>query len=287
MHAWIKVAVFSLIISTFTALLVFPTLLPFSPENSGWNGLSILSSEVNLVKLTSLSYLKEVSARNYLLLIVAPDKEFTLNEVECIRDFLARGGVVVVADDFGYANDLLSKLGVPLFLNGNILADPVFRYKSSYLPKLIFIDKKLLNVSSLQLNYATFIEIGNSSSARVLAWSSCYSFVDLNENRDYDEGEPKGRFPVIVEVDFGKGKIVLIADSSVFINSMILMEDNLKLIKQFAEDKTVLLDVSHWRYSEIIFFKAYIEYILSIRDIRYIAFILIVMLIWKIKLKRK
>ncbi len=57
----------------------------------------------------------------------------------------------------------------------------------------------------------------------------------------------KGPFPVIVETSYGKGKIVVISDSSFLINSMIDLGDNLKLVNVLTDGRQAMLDTSHWK----------------------------------------
>jgi hypothetical protein len=60
----------------------------------------------------------------------------------------------------------------------------------------------------------------NSSKFRVIAQSSFFSYLDINQNGKHDENEPTGPFPVAVLVPYGPGELLVISDSSILINSM-------------------------------------------------------------------
>ncbi|GAI81740.1 unnamed protein product, partial [marine sediment metagenome] len=75
------------------------------------------------------------------------------------------------------------------------------------------------------------------------------SFLDINENESWDEGEPKGPLPVATEIRFGKGTLVLASDPSIMTNSMVGRDDNYNFMKYLTspngERVGVLIDNSH------------------------------------------
>jgi len=75
----------------------------YSRYNTGWNGTSALPAE----EVRDLRNLDTAAT----LLILAPDRPFTAEEVGYLRTFLDAGGRVVIADEQGAANSLLADLG--------------------------------------------------------------------------------------------------------------------------------------------------------------------------------
>ena len=75
----------------------------FSRHNIGWNGTSSLPAE----EVRDLARLDPGST----LLLLAPDRPFTPEEVGYLRAFLDGGGRVIIADEEGAANPLLADLG--------------------------------------------------------------------------------------------------------------------------------------------------------------------------------
>ena len=75
----------------------------FSRYNVGWNGTSMLAAE----EVRDLAHLDPAAT----LLVLAPDRPFTAEDVGYLRLFLDSGGRVLVADEGGNANRLLADLG--------------------------------------------------------------------------------------------------------------------------------------------------------------------------------
>ncbi len=216
----------------------------FEPGNPFWNGLSTASEDLNLTELGDLASLRYYDPRTSALLIVGPSEPFSQEEVGAIADFLSGGGLVIVADEFGTANELLDTLGVGVRLNGSLLLDPLFRERSARLPKIFDAAGLQANGSqAVAMNFATVIE---GSAGDVLARSSAFSFLDLDADGEWDEGEPRGPFVVAAETRYGGGRIVLISDSSVLINAMVRLGGNLEFVRGLSENRTILLDTSHW-----------------------------------------
>ena len=226
-------ALTALTLALLTAL--YPANVDFSLENPSWNGMSSLAElgaePVNLAEAYALDPLK------YAVLVIGPSKPFSEDEVRALKSFLARGGLVVVADDFGAGNQLLEALGVPARLSGRLLVDPLFFFNAPQLPLASWGGRRIA------LNYATVI---NATAGRVLAWSSPFSYLDLNLNGRRDEGEPAGPFPVAVELRVGPGTLIVVSDSSLFLNSMMGREANRDFLLAILGGRRPAVDVGHW-----------------------------------------
>ena len=236
------------VITIMLVLYFIPPVDDFNPDNLGWNGLSDLSSDLHLKRVKNL--LGEnllLNPSNTTLLIIGPEEEFTEAEARVIRSFLEAGGSVILADDFGSGNSLLQLLGINVRFSGSLLVDPLFKERSMRFPRIRSLSKDMesIGVEELVFNYATVIE----GCVRPIGFSSYYSFLDLNLNGVWDKGEPKGPFAVACMVSIGRGRLFILSDPSIVINSMLPFGDNLGFIKALVGSRTVYLDESHWRPS--------------------------------------
>ena len=245
MHKSVVLGVLIAILAVLAAIYYSPPTDDFDPGNPFWNGLSQASEKLSLVEVSDLRLIQYESPANSALLIVGPSKPFTPEEVESIREFLRQGGLLIIADEFGSANELLETLGVGVRLNGSVVFDPLFKERSGRLPRVFDLAPELVEngTESLVLNYATVVE---GTGFRPLARSSSFSFLDLDVDGEWDAGEPRGPFVVAAELTYLGGKIVVISDSSILINSMLRLGDNLEFTRAILGERTPLLDASHW-----------------------------------------
>lgn len=221
----------------------------FVLENPFWNGFSEVDKSLRPISITNFEALsdKSVDYSRSILLIVGPSKSFSEQDAETVKAFLSGGGHVVLADDFGTGNDLVAKLGLNIRFSGFILRDPLFMDKSSALPRTLNFESSsyTANISSLALNYATSLT-SLDSGFKVLAYSSAFSYLDENGNGKPDKNEVVGPFPLIAELRYGEGNLIIISDSSIFINSMINNADNRIFLIDLVGNRTVYLDRFHW-----------------------------------------
>ncbi len=230
----------------------------FSIFNSGWNGTSGLavmafrtgklvptfevestSTEITVtqVALTTVALDPATSA----LIIIGPTKEFTDAEGKLVGDFVRDGGRLVLADDFGTGNSLLSKMGAGSRFSGQLVMDLAFEKQPEFSVVFDFApDPLTTNVSTLLFNHPSSVTV-NISTTSVIANSSVASWRDVNGNKLQEPGEPRGPFPLIARERLGLGTILLLADPSALINGMRGYMDN----DAFAEN--LVIDVCRER----------------------------------------
>jgi len=217
----------------------------FRTENPLWNGTKDTSSGYPLSPLVSLSDLPPSPQGSTLILV--PYLNFALEELEELNKFVTQGGTLILADDYGYGNQILEYLGLKARFSGQPLLDPLSNYKNRWFPRISHIIPSPItsNTESLVLNHATGLTEVETSDA--LALSSSFSFLDLNGNQVWDKDEPTGPLPVISRHSLGSGQLILISDPSIFINSMETIESNSNLVQNLAAITTssLLLDQSH------------------------------------------
>lgn len=257
---------------------VYPNFDEFNIKNQSWNGLSKFDRDTHPVQLSNSAVLVAYS-QGSTLFIIGPDKEFTRSEVSVYSNYLKRGGEIILADDFGTGNDILEAMGLDIRFDGGLLCDPIFMERNLHLPR---VTAENYGLNYLVLNYATFLTGLNSKTNEVLVWSSPISYsIDSN-----GVIVKNSSMPVIAEASIGKGKLVLISDSSVFINGMIDKGSNEDLLKIYSSD-IVLVDTSHNTPSSVGLVKASLAdtyNLLGLYEVRYSVLILFVIGLLRLRL---
>jgi len=272
---------------------VVPPMDDFRLENPFWNGLSELNSRFHPIEVSDLASLMDVVLRpsDSVLLVLGPSEPFTDEEVDAIRGLLEAGGLVVIAEDFGVGNDLLERLGVEACFSGRVLLDPLFKDKDSRMPRMIDFTASpyTRGLSALTLNYATVLtDVGDG--VRVIARSTAFSYLSEDLSASPEEAEVVGPFPVMAEVRYGVGSLVLISDSSLFINTMLDRDNNGALLRNLVNSRVLYLDVSHWSPSLLTRFKGILVRVYNVAgamETRYGLVAVLAIVILKVKWRGK
>ena len=153
-----------------------------------------------------------------------------------------------MADDFGFGNIVLKELDLDVRFHGAPLLDPLVNFRDQWLPLVtqLTISPLTDGVSTLALNYATVLQGTNIT---VVAKSSPFSFLDINNDGIRGTQEPMGPFPIIGYTSLGQGQIVVVSDPSILIKSMLHEADNAiflrNLVNISGQNPTIFLDESH------------------------------------------
>lgn len=247
--------VFITVIVSLLSIWFYPSVEDFIATNARWNAINRFSGEFKaeiLESLEGISGIPEKTGKK--MLIVIPVLEYSEHDLSIIRNFVNDGGTLLLMDDYGYGNTILSFLGLAIRFSGATLLDPVFSYKNQMMPRVIdFIPQlKDSGIEMIMLNHATALV--NSGADDVIARSSVArssgaSFLDQNADGVLNGGDIKGPLSVAAEMAFGKGQVVMVADSSIFIDSMV-GKDNNSLFMEYltgrnVENKIILIDGAH------------------------------------------
>jgi len=228
----------------------YPSNSDFRAENPLWNGVQAMATDYHIQPLDALAGLPP--SPYGVSLFVIPYLDFKTAEMEQLRRFVSQGGRLILADDYGYGNRVLEYLGLRARFTGEVLLDPLVNYKNERLPRITRLQPDALtaNTDNLVFNHATCL--ANVSGNESLALSSPFSFLDLNGNGSHEDNEPSGPLPVISRHQLGDGQVILIADPSLFINSMNAIEGNAALMRNIASGADALyIDQSHLEQSEL------------------------------------
>jgi hypothetical protein len=251
---------------------VYPIFDDLWVENPFWNGLSAFYNTYHPVRM---EYYIELDALynpgNSTLFIIGPYKEFTEGEVSSISRYIGRGGTLVLADDFGTGNNVLESLGMEVRFDSELLSDPIFREKNKFMPRA---SASLPGLGYIVLNYPTVLR--GVDEGFVSVWSSPLSHISeqgISSSMLYDS------YPIMASIPVSSGKVVVLSDSSVFINSMLEMGDNQELLGSLARG-TIVIDEAHSAHSRLVVVKSFLSKIdsyLGFYEIRY-ALVLMVLL---------
>ena len=244
-HALIITILITFIISLMCVSL-FPSVQAFMQYNTLWNGLRHSLNALNANTVDTSNGFPQIDSNNVLVCI--PYLQYSDSELEQLKDFVNSGGTLMVMDDFGFGNDILTYLGIGCRFSGAPLLDPLYCYKNQSFPEIMdFSTAVSRNVKEVVLNHATaLLNIDNSL---VIARSSASSYLDRNGNGSWDEGELQGPLPVAAKMRQGNGTIILVSDPGILINSMLVKDDNLLFIKTLTgsdiNSGEILVDTSH------------------------------------------
>ena len=232
-------------------LLVFSHLstdnVDFSQYNTGWNGTSRFFDQASGALL-----IQEPGAlvgyRNATLLVIAPAGNYTPEETLVYRDFLAQGNRIVLFDDFGTGDQLLSGVGSAIRLPGTALASADQAFENASLVRVYPEGNSSLvrNISGLTLNGPGSVEGGTPFLS-----SSLFTWEDANGDFRLDRNETLGRFTVGASEQRGGGELVVIGDPSILINGMAGVDPgNERFISGLlGSASTTLIDMTHSRTS--------------------------------------
>ena len=225
----------------------YPSIQDFMASNTMWNGIRSFSTEFGADAVESLDDLPDLPEKA--VLVTIPYLEYSDEELIQMKQFVTDGGTLLLMDDYGYGNSILTYLGVDARFTNKPLLDPLFSYKNQSMPRITDFapEVKGSGVEVIVLNHAT--SLTDVEPGETIAWSSSASFLDIDESGAWEQDEPKGPFTVAAEFRLGKGTVALVSDPSIMINSMVGRDDNYSFIRYLTghegEQKGMLVDSSH------------------------------------------
>ena len=205
----------------------------FSVLNTGPSGLSGIASAYGASVALGTSYLARVEPGGYAYLVIRSG-ELGSGEVVALAEFLARGGVVVASGTPAFLNSLLRQLNVGVEVSEAVVYDSVRNYGSRFYP--------VGYSPTCNATVATYLPryVASYKGAEVVAYSSELSYADLDGDGYMDLGEPEGRFPLVLMVEVGGGRLYVVTSPYVFANG--LLEPNLGFLNCILSGRRLILD---------------------------------------------
>jgi hypothetical protein len=224
------------------------TNLEYSRYNPDWNGTSSFFGLLEAHHGVELRSVPQLAGREEsMLLIIAPRGDLTPDELLRYREFLSSGNSVLLADDSGRGNGILSALGSSLRISpGNVSsADREYRDPSSVDAFPTGVDPLVKGLHTVCLNRPAIVSGGSP-----MLGTSILTWVDQNGNGRLDGGEALSRYSMMASEKLGNGTIYVLADPSIFINGMLdpaVCEGNRELINRIltTAPNGVLVDQEH------------------------------------------
>ena len=227
----------------------------FSTYNTAWNGASDAKALASSDGYTTRSVfaLSEIGSGDGVLFMLNPNSSvsFSASDASTLQSFVKNGGVLVLANDFGNGNAVLSGLGVSAArFNGSLLEDNVSKGVDAAHPLITDVNASGITagVHELYFNYGTALDVSGTN-VTVLARSAPTSYLSTS---GANVSATTGAHPVLATFTYGDGRIVLLSDPSVFINDMLGQADNQQLLTSMFANLTggntaapIMFDESH------------------------------------------
>lgn len=175
-----------------------------------------------------------LSSKNGTLVVIAPNVDFSNREVEVLRSFISSGGTLLLADDFNGGNSLLAALNVSARLSQEPAVSVTYSSSSAY-PMTRAISPALLRGASYVVFHRPAVIL---NAQNPLAFTSNATLF----NGAY------GAFPIIDEIRYGRGRIILVSDPDIFVNA--LFKENepfLRDLVAYLPGKVFYIDEAHHR----------------------------------------
>ncbi len=229
-------------LSTMLVMHLNPVRADFSVANESWNGLSEFAGIKDTCTLESIVQNRAPSTATIVVIGQAVSQFDTYEAVRALQAFVEAGGTLVLLDDGHAGASLLDQLEVEVEVVGSPLLDPLHCLRNPALPRVYPPRATDSDDRQLVLNHSSWLAIGEN--ARVLLQSSFFAYGDANENGQYDENEPAGRLPVAAVTPVGSGQVLVVADSSLLLNSMLKISDNLSWLESQCTEPMLLLQTT-------------------------------------------
>lgn len=189
---------------------------------------------------TNISYL----GSRALWAVFSPAERYSDREKERLKEFVERGGLLMIADRFDSGRELAGIFGISV--SSHELVDYASFNKRQDLPVL----PAALNSSttySLVYKFPSAVE-NYPKETKILSKSSRISFIDSDDNGKITSKDYSGPFPVAVVSKYEKGQVIFFSDPNVFSNDLIGRKDNsefLLALVAFLNPSIIIFDESH------------------------------------------
>jgi hypothetical protein len=205
-------------------------------ENNGFDVSKITDAPITSDKLKGVN----------VLIIMAPARNYTDDEIKSIDDFVRNGGgIFLLGDNWGqedggsdYAfNRLAQSFGIS-YANNSLVLDPNNYFILTENPKITNITSSPITANVPEFYYILGTYIQNTGGSNVTAYTSSDSWADIGNissqgyttsNEQKDVNEISGPFPVVSSMNYGSGKAVFMGSVRSFSNIYIYRNNGWKI----------------------------------------------------------
>jgi len=259
----------SLLIGVMVGLVIIytlPSTTSYSVVNYGDNGISRLKESYKALVITDLSASRDISPRDAVYLIIRLDS-VTLSEAETVLRLVNEGGYVIFSGSWGAIESLSHYVKLNLTVTSSVIYDMIYNGGDRFHPL------GFSNHCNCTLTTYTPYYVVTGENTDVVAYSSNFSYVDLNGNGYMDIDEPLGSFPLGVSLSYGGGRLILVFSPQVFTNE--LFEANKDFIDCLVGGRGLVIDQSEIKGD----FIEYLRLVTITHEVTYPALIFLVSLL--------
>lgn len=242
-----------------------PSTTSYSIVNHGGDGLSKLKEAYEALVVTDLSMARNTDPLNTAYLIIR-SSDASSSDVEVITQLVSYGGYVVVSGSPEFIKSLSRYVGLNLNITNSTIYDMIYNGGNRFHP-LGFSS----HCGNTLITYKPYYVL--LSEVEVIAYSSNFSYVDLNGNGYMDIEEPLGSFPLAASLSLGKGRLILVFSPRVFTNE--LFESNKGFIDCIVSSRKLVVDQTEIRSD----FIEYLRVLVSIYEASYPVLVFIVFIL--------
>jgi eukaryotic-like serine/threonine-protein kinase len=220
----------------------------FNIENFGTSSFATLLEEngYTVSRITDKPITSDKLKGYDILILMAPYRNFTDEEVNTIKQFVNNGGGLFLVGsnwgdvdggpEFSY-NKIAQSFGVA-FANNEIVTDTQNYFLFTNYVKINNITPSPITNQINEFYYVMGTYIKNPGNSTVLAYTPANSFADqgfttpqgsTSSNNQKDSNEKSGPFPVLSTMNYGKGKIVFMGSAGTLTNFMVYRDNGWKL----------------------------------------------------------
>lgn len=222
---------------------------PYGPYNGAWDGTSELRTASGVAGADPTLLVDSTGYERFgdgsVAFVVQPQSAYDVGARTRVRQYVRRGGTLVVAAESAAPNGLLDAVGARARIGAGPLRDEQSNYRGPLLAVATNVSAHPLvdGVDALTLNHGRVVEPNN---ATVLVRTATTAYVDRNENGTFDRNESVNAWPVATVEEVGAGRVVVVGDASVFTNALADREGNRALAERLvAGANATVFDQSH------------------------------------------
>ncbi|KAF5079751.1 DUF4350 domain-containing protein [Methanobacterium aggregans] len=180
------------------------------------------------------------------LVVMAPERNYTDSEITAIKDFVKNGGgLLLLGDNWGiedgdenYAfNGLAQSFGVS-YADNLVVEDTQHYILFSDYVKVVDVKSSPVTANVSEFYYLKGTYLKNTGSSDVLAssdadsWADSYTLTEegfSQDNRVKESGEASGPLSLVSAMDYGNGRVVFMGAVGSYVNSWIYRTNGWKL----------------------------------------------------------